>query len=131
MGEFLTEKEIERRVEFETRYLPIPEPLSTPDGRFITTYKKKPVRMFVNTWRIYDLLTDEMFKIYTENELIKAAVSTSFECKTDLNTSLWAVVADFYNSYREMNLPILREIDDLARELEELEKDDEKDNDLN
>jgi hypothetical protein len=127
MGKFLTDKEIERRLEFEIRYLPIPAPLSTPEGRFITTYKKKPVRMFVDIWEIYDILTDERFKIYTENELIAAAVSTSIEIKTDFNTSLHNVVAEFFNSYKETNLPILREIDDLARELEELEKDEDKD----
>jgi|GEM_PF-3043066 len=124
MGKFLTEKEIERQLEFETRYLPIPEPLSTPEGRFITSYKKKPVRMFVNTWETYDLLTDEQFKIYTPNELIKMAVENALEVKIDLNDSFEAVIASAFSSYKKMNLPILREIDDLARELEELEKDD-------
>ena len=119
MGDFLTEKEIERLLEFETRYLSVPEPVSTPEGRFITAYKKKPVRMFVQTWEVYDLLTEEPHQIYTKDQLITAAVSTSIEIGTDLNTSLRNVVTEFFNSYKETNLPILREIDEMARELEE------------
>lgn len=42
MGEFITEKEIERLLEFETRNLPIPEPLSKPGGGFISIFKKSP-----------------------------------------------------------------------------------------
>lgn len=124
MGKFISEKETERLLEFETRYLPVPEPLSTPEGRFITTYKKKPVRMFIKAWEIYDTLTEEPHQIYTADQLITAAVRTSLEVKTDFDTSLHNVVSEFFGSYKETNLPILQEIDDMARELKELEKDD-------
>lgn len=126
MSKFFTEKEIEARLIEETRYLPIPEPLKTSDGRIVTIYKKKPVTMMKELWNTYDTLTEEPNPIYTENELLLMAAKTIIEVKSDLNDSLHNVVAHAYNSYRETNLPILNEIDELTRELEALEK---KDND--
>lgn len=129
MGEFITEKETERLLELETRYLPIPEPLSSSAGRLITVFRKKPVTMFRNVWETFDLLIDERFNIYTQNELVNMAVQTVIETKSDFDSSLHNVVAGAFSAYKEINLPILREIDDLARELKELEKDDENDED--
>lgn len=124
MGEFVTEKETERLLELETRYLPVPEPVTTSDGRIITSFKKKPITLIRNVWETYDFLIDEKFKIYTQNELLTMAAQTVIEVKSDFDTSLHNVVASAFQSYKEINLPILREIDDMARELKELEKDD-------
>lgn len=78
--------------------------------------------MFVNSWEAYDLLVDERFKICTENELVTAAVKTTLEVKTDFDTSLHNVVSHFFTSYKEMNLPILCEIDDMVKEIEEIDR---------
>lgn len=123
MGSFVTEKEIERLLEPETRYLPIPERVTTPHGKLITTFKKKPVTMLKNVWETFDFLIDERFKIYTQTKLLIIAARTAIETKSAFDTSLHNVVASRFQSYKKTNLPILQQIDELARELEELEKD--------
>jgi hypothetical protein len=107
MSKFMTEKEIEALLESETRYLPIPEPVSTTGNQIVTIYKKKPVTMLKYSWETYDFLVDEEYKFYTRNELIGFAVVANRENNLGFSSNFHSVVATAHAHLRENLLPLL------------------------
>ncbi len=96
----MTEKEIEGLLELETRYLPVPNPLSVSEDRPITTFKKRPVTISKYMWQSFDFLTDSKWELYNRHDLIKWALQNAEEVRTDFNISFQCVLAHAHTHAR-------------------------------